>query len=322
MATAPHTAAPPERAGKLIVVAVLGGWALCVLLLLLYLEHRPKPTSAVEATAAPAGTAFPAPPAGAVVLSREAGADALALGVVPRRGRTQVQASVVGPDSLGVSGLSTSFAVGDDAVDGVACGPGCYRATLRTPDRPRFVELTTRGELSTRWRVALPDAWPPASAAAMVAKSRRVWRALQSLSFSDRLASDPEHVVVSTWQTQAPDRLAYQIVKGYSAVIVGKHRWDKAPGGRWKRSPQLPITQPTPPWETATNAHVLGPAVVGGRPGTRVTFYDPQTPGWYTVVLERRTLRTLELRMITTAHFMHEVYGEFNAAPEIRAPRP
>jgi hypothetical protein len=304
-----------------MVVAVLGTWTLCVLLLLLYLQHRPKPTSAADATTQAKGAAFPAPPAGAVVFSREAGADALALGVVPHGGRMQVQASVVGPDSLGVSGLSASFAAGGPAVDGTPCGPGCYRATLRTPDRPRFAELTTSGKLATSWRVSLPDAWPPADAAALIAKSRRVWRALQSLSFTDRLASDPEHVVVSTWQTQAPNRLAYQIVKGYSAVIVGRHRWDKAPGGRWKRSPQLPITQPTPPWETATNAHVLGAAFVRGRPGLRVSFYDPETPGWFTVVLERKTLRTLDLRMITTAHFMHEVYGKFNAAAEIRTPR-
>ena len=127
--------------------------------------------------------------------------------------------------------------------------------------------------------------------------------------------------MVSTWQAQAPNRLAYQIVKGYSAVIVGKHRWDKAPGGRWKRSPQDPIAQPTPPGKRHHNPHVLGAAVVRGRPGLRVSFYDPETPGWFTVVLERKTLRTLDLRMITTAHFMHEVYGEFNAAPEIRAPR-
>ena len=68
------------------VAAVLGAWALCVLLLLLYLEHRPKPTSSVGATAAPTA-AFPGPPAGAVVFSREAGPDALALGVVPLRRR-------------------------------------------------------------------------------------------------------------------------------------------------------------------------------------------------------------------------------------------
>ncbi len=303
-----------------IMAAVLGAWALCVLLLLLYLEHRPKPTSSGDATSTPTAAVFPGPPAGAVVFSREAGPDALALGVVPLGRRVRVQASVVGPDAVGVSGLSTRFAVDGVSGDGVACGAGCYRATFPAGRRPRFVEVSTEGRLTTSWRVALPAAWPPASAARTIAESRRVWRALSSLSFTDRLASDPEHVVTSAWQAQAPNRLSYQIVKGYWAVIVGKHRWDKPPGGRWKRSPQVPIRQPTPPWTTVTNAYVLGATKVQGRPALRVSFYDPETPAWFTVALERKTLRTLDLRMITTAHFMHEVYGQFDAVPEIRAP--
>ena len=228
------------------VAALLGAWALCVLLLLLYLEHRPKPTSSVGPTAAPTAV-FPGPPAGAVVFSREAGPDALALGVVPLGRRVRVQASVVGPDALGVSELSTRFVVDGVPADGVACGAGCYRATFPAGGRPRVVEVSTAGKLTTSWRVTLPAAWPPVDAGPMIAESRRVWRALRSLSFTDRLASDPEHVVTSSWQAQAPNRLAYQIVKGYSAVIVGKQRWDKPPNGRWKRSPQQPIAQPTPP---------------------------------------------------------------------------
>jgi hypothetical protein len=302
------------------VAVVLGAWAICVLLLLLYLEHRPKPTSSAATTGVPTSAPFPAPPAGAVVFSREAGPDALALGIVPLGRRVLVQASVVGPDAVGVSGLATRLTVNGASADGVACGAGCYRATLPASGRPRVVEVSSKGKLTTSWRVMLPRAWPPASASEMIAESRRVWRALRSLSFTDRLASDPEHVVTSSWRAQAPNRLAYQIVRGYSAVIVGNHRWDKPPGGRWKGSPQLPLTQPTPPWTTATNAYILGATKVRGRPALRVSFYDPETPGWFTVVLERKTLRTLELHMITTAHFMHEVYGAFNAAPEIRAP--
>jgi hypothetical protein len=52
-----------------------------------------------------------------------------------------------------------------------------------------------------------------------------------------------------------------------------------------------------------------------------VSFFDPKTPAWFTVVLDRQTLRTLDLRMVTTAHFMHQVYGAFDATPAIRMPR-
>jgi hypothetical protein len=56
--------------------------------------------------AAPSGPRFPAPPDGAVVYSRQLGSDALALGVVPRHGSVLAQASVVGPEGRGVSGLA------------------------------------------------------------------------------------------------------------------------------------------------------------------------------------------------------------------------
>ena len=155
----------------------------------------------------------------------------------------------------------------------------------------------------------------------MLADARAVWRALRSLTFTERLASDEHHVVRSTWRVQAPDRLAYQVEGGNAAVIIGKRRWDRPPGGRWKRSPQLPITQPTPPWVSVANARVLDATTLRGRRAWRVSFFDPKLPGWFTLVLDRQTLRTLDLRMVTTAHFMHEIYGSFDAAPEIRAPR-
>jgi hypothetical protein len=303
------------------VAAVLGAWAVCVLLLLFYLQHRPKPTSSPDAAATPPATVFPAPPAGAVVFSREAGPDALALAVVPGADRLHVQASIVGPEGIGVSGLTTSFAVDGVAADGVTCGAGCYRAIFPRNARPRSVEVTTAGELTTRWRVALPNAWPPENAAQMLSSARRVWRNLRSVSYTERLASSPRHLLTSSWQVQAPDRLAYQIVHGYSAVIIGTRRWDKAPGGHWVRSPQQRITQPTPQWTSATDAHVLGAVRAGGRPALKVSFFDPRTPAWFTVALERKTLRALDVRMIATAHFMHDSYRSYNATSEIHPPR-
>jgi hypothetical protein len=315
--------AAPDRGGdapRATVLAVLGTYVACVLLLLLYLEHRPRVQSAVT-SAAPVTTrpAFPAPPPGAIVFSREAGPYALALGVVPGKRAVVVQASVVGQDGAGVSDVPTTFAVQTRTAAGVACGAGCYRARLLVSGRPRSVELVAEGDVATRWRVALPVRWPPQDASKLMARARKTWRGLRSLSFRDRLASDEEHVVTSTWRVQAPDRLAYDVDRGYSAVIIGKQRWDKAPGGgTWERSPQLPITQPTPPWVAVAKAHVLGTTTARGRPAWKVSFFDPKTRAWFAVVLERETLRTLDLRMVATAHFMHEIYDEFDAGAYAR----
>src|SRR5262249_30241875 len=79
---------------------LLLGWAACVLLLVYFLEVRPRerarPPSVGTVPTLEAG--FPAPPQRAVVYSRQFGRNALALGVVPRAGEVVAQASVVGPE--------------------------------------------------------------------------------------------------------------------------------------------------------------------------------------------------------------------------------
>jgi hypothetical protein len=127
--------------------------------------------------------------------------------------------------------------------------------------------------------------------------------------------------VTSTWRVQAPDRVAYHVRGGWAGIIVGGRRWDRGPGGAWTPSPQTPVTQPVPPWVSVADAHLLGTGTVRGRPVWRASFFDPGTPGWFSVVLDRRTLRTLDVRMVTTAHFMHDVFRSFDAAPPIRPPR-
>ncbi len=321
MTSTPSARTTQRDAPRTTVLVVLGGYALCVLLLVLFLHQRPIARPTTQAEASSAQPTFPSPPPGAVVFSRETGPNVLALAVVPRTGKVLVQASVVGPEGAGVSGATMTFGVEGSQATGAPCGAGCYRATFPTSGRPTAVEVVAEGPVSARWRVALPSSWPPTDATSMLADARRVWRALRSLAFSERLASDEDHIVRSTWRVQAPDRLAYQVERGYGAVIIGKRRWDRPPGGRWKRSPQLPITQPTPPWVSVANAHVLDATTLRGRPAWRVSFFDPKTPGWFTLVLDRQTRRTLDLHMVTTAHFMHEIYGSFDAAPEIQAPR-
>ena len=297
-----------------VAVLALAAGATAVALAVLLLQGTPGPVSAAPAAlpaaspapAAPATPSFPAPPANAVVFSREDGADALALAVVPRGESVLVQASVVGPQGAGVDGLSVSFG----SVRATACGHGCYRTTLT---RPHVVDLRVA---KTRWLVPLPAQWPPRDGSALVARAAHVWRSLRTLAFSDRLGSDATHIVVSEWHMVAPDRLSYRLGDGYQSVIIGGRRWDRAPHGRWIESPQTPVRQPVPFWQSETDAHVISET----RTTTRITFYDPRTPAWFAITVDKRTLRTLDLRMTTTSHFMHERYGPFDAPLEIRPP--
>jgi hypothetical protein len=223
-----------------------------------------------------------------------------------------LQASVLGPQGAGVSGLDVSLN-GQRASE---CGPGCYRATVA--GTPTKVEVRVR---STRWHVSLPAVWPPRDASTLLARAGRAWRSLRSLTFREALASDSSHVVTSIWRIEAPGSIAYQVQGGWAGIVVGSRRWDRSPTStHWVSSPQSPLTQPVPSWVRVTDAHVLGTTVVDGRPAWRISFFDPSTPAWFTVAIDRQTFRTLDSRMTATAHFMHDVYGSFNTTPAIRPP--
>jgi hypothetical protein len=263
---------------------------------------------------------FPAPPAGATVFARQLGSDALALNVVPRRGGLLVQASLLGRQGGGLAGRHISFTVAGHTKVAVACGAGCYRATFSAVGSTRAIDVNLPH--AVRWQVQLPAAWPAPDASALLRRAGQAWRSLHSMTFHERLASGTGHAVISTWRVQSPDRLTYVVDGGWSAVVIGERRWDRAPGSaRWTASPQTRLHQPVPFWVSVTDAHVLGYLTVGGRPAVRASFYDPGSHAWFTVVLDRKTNRTLDSHMVTNAHFMHDTYGSFDSTPPIVPPR-
>jgi hypothetical protein len=232
-----------------------------------------------------------------------------------------LQLSVVGPQGKGVGGLDVTYALQGENTAATACGPGCYRAAVATSGRPSSVQIDVGGRSQAHWRVALPRVWPPPDASALVASAGNVWRSLQSLSYSETLASGPRQSASSTWRIQQPDRVAYQVMGGWAGIIIGGRRWDRAPSGdRWVPSRQAPLTQPRPPWVSVEDAHLLGTVTARGRRAWRISFFDPGTPGWFEVVIDRRTKHTLETRMVATAHFMHDIYRSFNTTSPIAQP--
>jgi hypothetical protein len=266
---------------------------------------------------------IPAPPQGAVVFSRQLGSDALALGVIPGHEQIAVQASVLSGQGAGVPGLDVSFLSQGASAGGQACGAGCYRATLSVHGKPASVTVAIHGGPNTvRWRVALPATWPPPDATALVLRAARVWRSLRSLSFHEHLASSPAAAVDSAWRVAAPGSVAYTVVGEGGGVIIGARRWDqRTSNGPWIESPQTRLTQPLPAWGLVADAHVLGTATVQGRSAWLISFFDPSTPAWFEVALDRDTMHTLETHMVATAHFMTDTYGAFNTTPPIVPPK-
>jgi hypothetical protein len=313
------------RLGAALAALLCG--AAAVLLVADLLRKTPGPsgggTAAPATSAAPAPAAsavtpsFPAPPPDAVVFGRQAGDDAVGLAARPGAAGTVLQVSVVGPGGGGVSGLSVVLEPSAARpVEAQPCGAGCYRGT--TPGTPRAVTVLIGEGTARALSFVLPRPWPPPGAAALVARAGRVWRRLRTLVSHERLASNPRNAVTTRWRYVAPSGFAYDIAGGASAVVIGARRWDRgSPKARWRPSAQdPPLPQPVPPWTAVRDAHV-----VGSGPGTwRVTFFDPGLTAWFALVLDRATMRTLDLHMVTTAHFMHDVYGPFNTSVRLRPP--
>jgi hypothetical protein len=268
---------------------------------------------------------FPAPPQKAIVFAREDGPFALALALVPGKSQLRLQTSVVDQQGRGQPGLRVSYSLHVGSVvtrkGAIECGAGCYTATLPLLSAPSSVDVDVAGlGATTVWRVTMPAQWPPPDATKLLARAGTTWRALKTLVFHDRLASDLSHSVNTVWRLEAPDKLAYDILGGSSAVLIGDTRWDRLPGQPWKRSSAVPVRQPVPFWSAVSDAHVIGSRTVDGHEAWDVTFFDPQGPAWFEVLIDKETMRTRDLVMTTTAHFMHEQYSGFNTPVTIQPP--
>lgn len=281
-------------------------------------------TAGITLTAATAAGAdpmsgFPAPPKGAIVYAREFGQDVLALGVVPKSGGVSLQASIVGSQGQSVKGAHVTFSVsGGKPKAARASAAGRYTTTFALQKRPVAITTTVN---SKSWTVKMPTAWPPKAGSALMARARKAYDALRSLTDLDYFATGPGEAVTTTWEFQAPNREAYQVQGGDDSVIIAGKRWERTSGSKpWSESPQAPLRQPAPFWVSVTDAHVLGTVKIHGRPAWDVSFYDPATPGWFDVKIDPATYHVLDMRMETTDHFMHDVYSKFNSTAPVVAP--
>jgi hypothetical protein len=273
--------------------------------------------SLVQAPAVKPAAVAPPSPAGALVLAQEAGSRAVAL-AVGQGARPRLTATVLGSSGDPASGLALSFRVGAVPLAARSCGPGCYAASAPRSAIRRVQVVLPGGGVTFR----IPAA--PQPAAAIVARAARVFRGLRSLVYVESLRSSPKPGLLTTWRVKAPNEVTYDIRRGASAVIIGRTRWDRdSPGAAWRRSQQIPaLDVPQPTWgDVATNAHVLGTGRVDGRPVWIVSFANPTTPAWFTASIDRRTYRTLRLRMTAAAHFMRHRYVAFDRPVTIRPPR-
>jgi copper transport protein len=290
-----------ESALRRNLVAELVLFAGLIVAVALLTDLRPGRDAGVAAAAVASGPP-PLPAAHMVVQARESGNYAVALAY--RAPGEEV--TVLGPDGQGVNGLTVKV----NGVKAGPCGAGCYGA---------FVPLRRTAIVSVngaRLTFAVPA--HPAPAPGLVARATGVFRALRSVDYVERLASSPRNKVVSEFTLERPNKLEYRIRGGASGIIIGSRRWDRARGQPWVESEQTLLPQPEPIWA----GHFTNAFLLKKTPTTYVvSFLKPLGPTWFTVTLDRRTLRPRDLRMTTAAHFMTHRYTRFNAPPRIKPPR-
>jgi copper transport protein len=298
------------RRGLAAELVVLAGVVAAVALLT---DLRPGRHAALGAPSRVSAKPSPLrlPHRGALVLARQDGSLAVGLAVRPLGDGVELIASVLGPDQLGVNGLPVSFRTDTAVTRARPCGGGCYSGSAA--GRPRTVTVRIG---SSALQFALPSS-PFRPASRLIGRAERAWRSLRTLVLHERLASSPTNATSSVFEFQAPNRMAYRIRGGPAGIVIGASRWDRvSPSARWVRSPQDPLRQPEPFWTSVSNAYVLE-----RREGSFVvSFLDRRIPAWFVATIDRRTHRTLALRMTAAAHFMRHRYGPFNAPLEIRPP--
>jgi copper transport protein len=304
------------RVGLGAELALLAGLVVAVAVLT---DLRPPPRAA--ASARPVLARPKPPPPDAVVLGGEDDDVAIGLAASPRGKRVAVRVTALGPDGYGVDGLEVRVAGASTR----SCGPGCYATTIPLPRPPRAVGVAVEGRGAKPATVGftLPRRWPAPGAAALVTRVDRTFRALRTLVIHEHLASSSRNAIDTTYEVAAPDKLAYKIVNGPQAVVIGGTRWDRLPGGRWEKSETEPLKQPEPFWgsDRRTNARLLGSGTVGGKPVKLASFYDPVIPAWFELSIDPATGRLLALRMSAQAHFMRHRYTGFDEPLRIVPPR-
>jgi hypothetical protein len=264
-------------------------------------------------------------PAGAVVLGEEAGNLAVGLAVAPRKTGLLMVVTVFGQSGRGQGGLDPKVTVderggGTATAAASACTTGCYEAVLPTTQLPRSATVSfSDGSHAT---FQLPSQGPSAQGLKLVRDAEAEYKQIHTMVTHETLASSTTNVTHTTYYAIAPDRLKF-IVKGEDeSIFIGKHRWDRNLGKPWTETSAPPVNPIAPYWTPlVTNATVLGNSTLKGQPVTEVAFADPQTPGFFTIWVNKQNHRVLQLQMTAAAHFMHHTYTNFDQPLSIKAPQ-
>jgi copper transport protein len=201
------------------------------------------------------------------------------------------------------------------------CGAGCWRFSgLR-----RQAALTASVEVSGhRDLITVPASWRPrrtAEAARLLRRAQRAMRNLHTLRLDEALTSGLGFTLHTRYRFLAPDRMAYHNSSGGRTVVIGARSYQSINGGPFRQRPFGPGGFR---YRSQFVWTLYGHTVrwLGSRHGrVELALFDPGTPLWYHLTVDRRSGRVLRERMITSGHFMTRRYSAFDRPLTIRPPR-
>lgn len=200
------------------------------------------------------------------------------------------------------------------------CDAGCWRFELDDPGG----ELTAAvAEDGREFEVTVPIRWRASRSAAAERLLRRAqarMRALETVRMRESLTSGLGTVVRARYRFEAPDRMAYATNTGTDLVAIGKTAYETGPDGEVERrrfgADGFQIDQ-------LLRWSVYGRSVrwLGSADGVaRIALFDPATPVWYRLEIDRATSRVVGERMIARGHYMSRRYFAFNRPLDVEPP--
>lgn len=150
-------------------------------------------------------------------------------------------------------------------------------------------------------------------------------QSLRALREHETVTSGPGSLAVTGYQLQSPHRMAYLTNNRAATIIIGRRQWFKTGDVPWQRQRYGGGGPPfrTRSWFRWTSYARAVRLLKGPRRARtfKLALFDPGTPVWFRLTVERRSLRVLRARMVAGGHFMHQRFFAFNRALTIRPPR-
>ncbi|WDT93937.1 copper resistance protein CopC/CopD [Thermoleophilum album] len=204
------------------------------------------------------------------------------------------------------------------------CGPGCWTGTARVTGGELAVTLADRSAGTARApaRAVLPASFDPGGARRArraLARAERTMRRLPAVAEYETLTSGIGRPVATRYLLVAPDRLAFRFSTGGGGVVIGPRQWRLLPDGRVTSGPYYGRFRSASWFRWSAYARYV--AWLGATATTiRIALFDPATPVWYRLEIDRRSARVRRVRMIAPAHFMTQVFTLPRRVPAIRPP--